>query len=100
MNRPAKLAPDETELVGQWLARTRKIAADPTCARIGWLVGEQLVALGSATTGLDELYRDPESGGLWERTWPQSGMPGGGPPRLARIAHEAARAKYGALADG
>jgi hypothetical protein len=100
VNPPAKLAPDETELVGQWLTRTRKIAADPTCARIEWLVSQHLVPLGTVGSGPDELYRDPESGRLWERTWPQSQLPGGGPPRLAQIAPDAARAKYGTLADG
>ncbi|MGH8250194.1 MAG: Imm27 family immunity protein [Steroidobacteraceae bacterium] len=100
MKASALLSPDEAELIGQWLAGKRKIAPDPTCVRIEWLVNERLVPLGSNASGESELYRDPETGKLWERTWPQSQLPGGGPPRLVLIAADAARARYGALADG
>ncbi len=100
MKEPTRLADHETELVGQWLTRTQKIVADPTAQRIEWLVSQVLVLLGTEASGGVELYRDPETGRLWERSCPQTGVPGGGPPRLARIETEAARIKYGAIADG
>lgn len=95
-----KLAAHETDLVGSWRAGAKKITADATCERIGWLVSQYLVPLGADPGGWDELYRDPESGLLWERTWPQSGLHGGGPPRLSRIEPAAARGKYGHLVEG
>lgn len=94
-----KPAAHETDLVGQWQAGARKITGDAVCERIGWLVGNYLVALGADSSGWDELYRDPESGLLWERTWPQPEMHGGGPPRLARIEPAAARDKYGHVVE-
>lgn len=100
MNAHQKPAEHETELVGHWQAGAKKITADATCERIGWLVGSYLVPLGADPSGWDELYRDPETGHLWERTWPQSDMHGGGPPRLSRIEPVAAREKYGHIFEG
>lgn len=95
-----KLSDGETDLVGQWLTTKRKVVGDPTCVRIEWLIAWHLLPLATDESGWDELYRDPETGRLWELTWPQSSMQGGGPPRLTRIETEAARTKYGAIADG
>ncbi|MGQ0430294.1 MAG: Imm27 family immunity protein [Gammaproteobacteria bacterium] len=100
MNTPDKPSEHETDLVGQWIAGSRKLKADTTCDRIGWLVSEYLVPLSADSGGWDELYRDPETGYLWERSWPQPELNGGGPPRLARIEPAAARAKYGQVVDG
>lgn len=92
------LTPQDTDLVGQWLMKKDAVVADATCARIEWLVANQLVLLGADSSGWDELYRDPDDERLWELTWPQSEMQGGGPPRLTRIAGDAAQRKYGAIA--
>lgn len=100
MNAEQKPAEHETDLVGQWHAGTRKITGDATCQRIDWLVSCYLLPLGADPAGWDELYRDPETGLLWERTWPRPEMHGGGPPRLSRIEAAAARAKYGHHVDG
>jgi hypothetical protein len=100
VNTRHKPAGHETELVGEWHAGTRKITGDATCQRIDWLVSCYLLPLGADPAGWDELYRDPESGLLWERTWPRPEMHGGGPPRLSRIEAAAARAKYGHHVDG
>lgn len=97
---PEKPAAHETELVGRWQAGARKIKGDATCDRIAWLVSQYLVPLGADACNWDELYRDPETGDLWERTWPQPELHGGGPPRLARIDAEAAREKYGLVTEG
>jgi len=45
---------------------------------------------------LGTLYRDPDDGRYWERTYPQSELHGGGPPELRVLATEDARQKYGA----
>lgn len=94
------LRADESELVGHWISKGRRTVGDAVATRIEWLVSERLVLLGTDESGWDELYRDPESGSLWELTRPQSGMHGGGPPRLARIEMEIARHKYGTPAEG
>jgi len=100
VSEPALLADDETDLIGQWVNKGRKLVGDVTAQRIEWLIGQHLILLGKAASGWDELYRDPLSGKLWERSWPQSAMHGGGPPRLTLIAAEDALGKYGAPAGG
>ena len=93
-----KLTPQDTDLVGQWLMKKGTVVADPICRRIEWLIAKQLVQLGADTSGWCELYRDPNDGRLWELTWPQSDMQGGGPPRLTCLTDDAAQRKYGTIA--
>ena len=95
-----KLTPRDTDLVGQWQMKKDAIVADPTCGRIEWLIANHLVQLAADPSGWGELYRDPDDGRLWELTWPQSEMHGGGPPRLTCMTIAAARSKYGAIVDG
>jgi len=94
-----KLTPQETDLVGTWQMKHDTLVADPTCNRIEWLISEHLVRLASDFSGWVELYRDPDDGRLWELTWPQSELHGGGPPRLSCLTIEAARNKYGAIVN-
>lgn len=75
------------------------IVSDATARRIERLIDQQLVELGKDASGWDVLYRDPGDGRLWELTRPQSEMHGGGPPRLTVLSVDAARRKYGAIAD-
>lgn len=99
MSEPARLADNETDLVGAWQMKKEKILADPTCRRIEWLVSNHLVQLGRDSSGWDELYRDPDAGRLWQLNWPQPEMQGGGPPRLSCLTIDVARRKYGAVVD-
>ncbi len=99
MNERTDLAANETSLLGTWSMKADKIVADAACRRIEWLIINQLVQLGSDASGWDELYRDPDDGRLWELTWPQSEMHGGGPPRLSCLTADAARGKYGPVVD-
>lgn len=99
VNEQARLAANEKSLLGTWQEKQGKIVADPTCERIEWMIANHLVQLGADSSGWGELYRDPGDNRLWELTWPQSEMHGGGPPRLTCIVIDAARAKYGAVVD-
>jgi Immunity protein 27 len=95
-----KLSPTEHDLVGKWMPMEGGVRADGTAERIVWLTKDVLEKVaGSQQWGAWEtLFRDPVDGRLWERTYPNGEMHGGGPPRLTTIAVEQARAKYG-LAD-
>jgi Immunity protein 27 len=44
--------------------------------------------------GWETLYRDPDDGRYWERTFPQSGSDGGGPPQLRFLTDYEAKDKY------
>lgn len=88
------LHPDETLLEGRWCADGGKIEADSTALRIGHLVRDHLDRLAASADGWSILYRDRIDGRLWELTYPQSEMHGGGPPRLETIDPKVARVRF------
>jgi hypothetical protein len=93
-----RLKPEETVLVGKWRAIDKRVVVDANTIRILKLVSAELVPLGSAGDGLTTLYRDPHDGRLWELTYPDSELHGGGPPTLTCVSKEYAHAKYKDLA--
>ena len=88
------LDPTETELNGQWRVGSTGGHEDAVSGRIEWLIGERLVRLATDTSGWNTLYRDPRDGRLWELSYPESGLHGGGPPTLKVVSPEDARSKY------
>lgn len=94
------ITPDETEITGKWVFFEGRNRADENCQRIRRLVDSHLRELGRDRSGWDSLYRDPNDGRLWELTYPQSEMQGGGPPQLRCLSTEAAQRKYGSIAFG
>lgn len=91
-----KLSADEVELVGKWVSVNGQIRGDQTCERIQWLTTHYLRKVASSKRWGDWeiLFEDPNDGRFWERTFPQSEMQGGGPPRLTVLSREQAKAKY------
>lgn len=91
------LQPAEKDLVGNWVPGDKGLQADETARRIEWLMSSVLQRIAdSAQWGAWEtLFRDPDDGRFWERTYPNGEMHGGGPPQLTNISPEQARAKYG-----
>ena len=90
-----ELAPDECDLRGDWLVqRDRTVIADDTEQRIEWLTKQKLQRIAKDSSGWETLYRDPKDGRLWELTYPQSEMHGGGPRRLHVVSRDEATTKY------
>jgi hypothetical protein len=87
--------PRESSLVGQWYEVSGTLVADDACRRIERLVATHLTPLARSEDGGSTLYRDPDDGRLWEHTFPQSQLPGGGPPCLRCVSPEHARAVFG-----
>jgi hypothetical protein len=85
----------ENSLVGSWQVIGGRVTSNEACARIAALTSGYLLELGHADGGWSTLYRDPADGRLWERTYPQSELHGGGPASLHVVSAEQARAKYG-----
>jgi hypothetical protein len=88
------LDPRETELVGQFVVKGKQVLSDETSLRIEWLIKHVLRKLAVDSSGWETLYVDPNDGRLWEHTYPQSQMQGGGPPALLCIAEDRAKDKY------
>jgi immunity protein 27 of polymorphic toxin system len=90
-----ELAPDEVDVRGDWVVqKDRSVVADATEQRIEWLTTQKLERIANDWSGWETLYRDPRDGRLWELTYPQSEMHGGGPRRLHVLSRDEAAAKY------
>ena len=88
------IRPDETELVGRWENIGGSVRADAVANRINDLTQTYLMRISVSENGWEKLYRDPVDLRLWELTYPQSEMHGGGPPRLRLLSLEEAQKKY------
>jgi hypothetical protein len=93
-----KLQPNEQILTGTWLVQDGRARGDAACERIEWIITHHLQKIvDSPQSGAwATLYRDPEDGRYWERTYPQGGLHGGGPPQLKCLTIQEASEKYGA----
>ena len=76
--------------------------ADPNCERIRNFTENVLlkIAISPISGAWETLFRDPADGRLWERTYLESEMHGGGPPSLFLISVEDAIKKYGPVVSG
>ena len=92
-----KIASDEIEIRGAWIADGDHIVGDESCKRIEWLVSSVLERVPGRLVagGWEVLYRDPGDGRDWEQGYPQGELHGGGPPMLRFIPESEARKKYG-----
>jgi len=71
------------------------VEADANCRRIEELTRRHLHEGARDESGWDILYVDPADDRFWELTYPDSGVQGGGPPRLACLIRDKAADKYG-----
>jgi Immunity protein 27 len=76
-----KLRPDERRLVGGLIFENGQVRGDAVSERIDWLLSHHLemIADSPESGAWETLYKDPNDGRCWERTYPNSGMHGGGP---------------------
>ena len=82
------------ELRGSWLVENGKVVADAVCGEIDRLIENHLERVCDDETGWLTLFRDRRDGTLWERSYPDSGLHGGGPPRLVVIDIVEAKSRY------
>ena len=90
------LRPFETKLVGVWALIDGVLRADDVCKRIEFLTQEVMteIAHNSKSGEWETLYFDPDHERYWEKTFPESGGQGGGPPMLTYISEDEAIRKY------
>ena len=92
MRRPR---PDETEIVAVSGVVGNQLTGGEEAYRIEWLTKHYFERVADSADGWDTLYRDPEDGRLWELTYPESQLQGGGSPRLSVVSHQEAIRRYG-----
>ena len=89
-----KILNNETKITGGWTNLNGKVQKDEATVRIEWLINNKLQKIAQDTSGWDILYLDPNDNRLWELTYPDSELHGGGPPTLSFISSAAAKIKY------
>lgn len=89
------LAKHETKLEGRWLFENGQVTADAVAQRIEQLVSESLQQVAVSPDGWGRLFVDSNDQRLWELSFPESEMHGGGPPMLKVVSIESAKEKYG-----
>jgi len=90
-----ELVQEEVDLRGDWIVqKDHSVVADAIEERIEWLTTQKLERIAKDWSGWETLYRDPRDGRLWELTYPQSEMHGGGPRRLHVVSRDEAAGKY------
>jgi hypothetical protein len=85
---------EESSIVGTFSVVGGKVVDEPSLSRIKWLVRDVLQEVARDPAAWRTLYRDPETGELWELSFPLGEMQGGGPPTLSRIRSDEARERY------
>ncbi len=85
---------EKIELAGKWLFENGKVIGDDTEQRIWDLVENRFARLADRDGGWVILYQDPVDRSLWELSFPQGELQGGGPARLLKLTEEQAQALY------
>ena len=92
-----KLKTEEIALRGCWVETGTTIVPDIVSNRINGLINKDLILIGQDQSGWIQLYLDPADNRLWELTYPNSDVHGGGAPHLINIPREEAKKKYGII---
>jgi hypothetical protein len=89
-----KILSSEEEIKGQWILDRGLVVEDANCQRIHWLINNHLIKAGEGNDGWRTLYLDPDDNRLWELSYPQAEMEGGGPPSIRWLSQEEALRKF------
>ena len=89
-----QLQPSENKLEGAVIVKDGKPVFDSVVERINWLIEHHLKYIASDDSGWFSLYEDPVDGRLWEKSFNQSDVHGGGAPCLLLIEYCLAEKKY------
>jgi Immunity protein 27 len=84
----------ETSIVGNVIIENTKVKFDEQSLRIEKLINGHLVHVDSSEEGWLMLYRDISDYRLWELSYPDSHLHGGGAPTLTNISIEEAKSRY------
>jgi hypothetical protein len=73
------------DLNDRWVVDGSQVRAEGDAAKIDALLSVELVKISATDGGRRTLYQHRAAGTLWELSYPQSEMHGGGPRRLRQL---------------
>lgn len=71
--------PDETRVAGRWVVTQDGVGPDEVEQSVELLIAHHFAKQGQSDEGWSALYRDPADARLWQLSYPESGLHGGGP---------------------
>jgi hypothetical protein len=74
----------EKEIIGKWVFKDGKMVADSNCELIESMIKNDLTEIKISEDGWTKRYQHTNKS-IWELTYPESHLHGGGPPKLTRI---------------
>jgi len=77
--------PPLEDLNDRFVVKGSNVRAEGDAAKIDALLSTELVRISTTDGGWRTLYRHRKTGSLWELSYPQSEMHGGGPRRLRQL---------------
>lgn len=72
------------EIIGKWKFENGKVIGDSNCEIIEKMIKQELKKIGASEDGWTIKY-ESNDGTIWELSYPQSHLHGGGPPKLVQI---------------
>ncbi len=75
---------NQKEFVGKWIFKEGKVIGDENCKIIKLMIENDLIEFETSDNGWTKRYKGKD-GTIWELTYPESHLHGGGPPKLAQI---------------
>jgi len=74
----------DEEIIGKWICKNGEIIADPNCQIIESMIENDLKEISSSEDGWTKHYQE-KNDNIWELTYPENHLHGGGLPKLTRI---------------
>lgn len=71
----------EEVIIGKWIFENGKVIPDSNCLLIKSIIKNDLKEIETSEEGWTKQYED-QNGKIWELTYPESHLHGGGPPKL------------------
>jgi hypothetical protein len=74
----------EKEIIGKWVFKDGTMVADANCQLIDSMIKNDFEEIEYSKDGWTRRYKHT-NGSIWELSYPESHLHGGGPPKLSRI---------------
>ena len=71
------------EIIGKWKLKDGRMIRDENCKLIEKLIHNEFTKVQTSEDGWTVTYKSKD-GTIWELTYPESHLHGGGPPKLTR----------------
>jgi len=71
-------------IIGHWEFANGKVIADSNCKLINSMIREKFTKIGTSEDGWTIKYKADDDT-IWELSYPQSHLQGGGPPKLIQV---------------